>query len=103
MNPNDQIDLSELSAADLNRIARSVRKARRGKPYTLPGNKFEVYIKPDWNDHLKECKEYTYRKHMIKSKTDYAFGSWAIEQVISSILTEIRLSKTNPPLKDNLN
>ena len=102
MTANKDLDLTDLTTEDLNRITRSVKKAKQGRPYKHPGNKFEIYLKPDWADHLKECKEYAYRKHMIKTTTDYAFGSWAAELAISSIIAEIRRERTNPPLKDNL-
>lgn len=101
MTSNDELDLADLTTEDLNRITRSVKKAKQGRPYKYPGKKFEVYLKPDWAEHLEVCMRYAKQKHMIKAETKYAFGSWAIEQVISTILSDIRLSKRNSDLNDN--
>lgn len=92
----------EMTPDELNEVFREVKRLKRDQPYRLPGKRTMAYIPPDWAKHLEDCIEYTYRKGMIKSKTPYSFANWAIKQVISSILLEIRRERTNPPLKDNL-
>ena len=101
MSPNNELDLADLTTEDLNRITRSVKKAKQGRPYKYPGKKFEVYLKPDWAEHLEECMAYAKQKHMIKAETKYAFGSWAIEQVMMTLLPKIKQSKQNPDLNDS--
>lgn len=94
-------DLSNMTAEELSKIARSVRAERRKKPYTLPGKKFLIYVKPDWADHLNTCIDRAYQKRIIIHKTPYSFGSWATCRAIETILEEIHRSKQNLNLKDS--
>ena len=94
-------DLSNMTSEELSVIARSVRAARRGKQYVLPGKKFVIYLRPDWSVHLQACIDRAYQKRMIKNKTPYSFGSWATERVIESVLKDIHRSKQNLNLKDS--
>ena len=98
----EEIDLADLTTEDLNRITRSVKKAKVGRPYKCPGMKLEIYLKPEWADHLDACIEYAYQNHMIKSPTKYAFGGWAVERIIMGILEEKMRSKQNSDLQNSL-
>lgn len=95
----EEIDLRDLTTDDLNQITRSIKKAKVGRPYKCPGKKVEIYLKPEWANHLDDCIEYAYQKHMIKSETAYAFGGWAMERVMISILEEKMRSKQNSDLQ----
>lgn len=98
MNVNSIREMGDDEFAELKDAIRKVSKAR---PYKPPGMRIVGYLPNSYKQYLEPCIDYAYEQGYIKKKSPFSFTSWAVKQMITTIIHEIQKNAQEQRISNN--